>query len=230
MASLEDIVASLTDRLRSLELENQALQQGIRPENIREPKARTPRQVRRHPQTFPRKDEKPHSARIKPKSKYPRPSSGLSDKVANPAAIYAAEFRQLTADIDWNDAAIRSQFYSGLSSEIKDHLVHCESPVSLAAAMDQAIPTFCSESLQLPSEPRLTTDDMDIDFARRGPLTSSERQQRFSQGLCLVCGKSGHLKATCPWSNSRFRPQRQVQAIEMEGHSNEASGNDLGRL
>ncbi|KAH9263805.1 hypothetical protein BASA83_012791 [Batrachochytrium salamandrivorans] len=34
MASLEDIVASLTDRLRSLELENQALQQGTRPETL----------------------------------------------------------------------------------------------------------------------------------------------------------------------------------------------------
>ncbi|KAH9244456.1 hypothetical protein BASA81_018149 [Batrachochytrium salamandrivorans] len=39
-----------------------------------------------------------------------------------PGDIYAAEFRQLTADIDWNDAALRSQFYSGLSSEIKDRL------------------------------------------------------------------------------------------------------------
>ncbi|KAH9264558.1 hypothetical protein BASA83_011960 [Batrachochytrium salamandrivorans] len=99
MASLEDIVASLTDRLRSLELENQALQQGTRPESIREPKAALPDKFdgsRRH-------------------------------------------FRGFKPDIDWNDAALRSQFYSGLSSEIKDHLVHCESPVSLAAAMDQAI-------------------------------------------------------------------------------------------
>ncbi|KAH9263065.1 hypothetical protein BASA83_013624 [Batrachochytrium salamandrivorans] len=40
--NLEEIVASLTDRLRSLELENQALQQGIRPESIREPKAALP--------------------------------------------------------------------------------------------------------------------------------------------------------------------------------------------
>ncbi|KAH9246731.1 hypothetical protein BASA81_015695 [Batrachochytrium salamandrivorans] len=42
MASLEDIVASLTDPLRSLELENQTLQQGIRPENIRDPKPHSP--------------------------------------------------------------------------------------------------------------------------------------------------------------------------------------------
>ncbi|KAH9247293.1 hypothetical protein BASA81_015093 [Batrachochytrium salamandrivorans] len=42
--------------------------------------------------------------------------------------------------------------------------------------------------------------------------------------FALVCGQSGHLKATCPRSNSRFRPQRQVQAIAMEDSSNEVSG------
>ncbi|KAH9265278.1 hypothetical protein BASA83_011177 [Batrachochytrium salamandrivorans] len=81
-----------------------------------------------------------------------------------------------------------------------------------------------------PVQQRPTSNDMDIDFARRGPLTSSERQQRFSQGLCLVCGQSGHLKATCPKSNPRFRSQRQVQAIAMEDPNIEVSGNDLGRL
>ncbi|KAH9263619.1 hypothetical protein BASA83_012962 [Batrachochytrium salamandrivorans] len=42
LLALEEIVASLTDRLCSLEIENQALQQGIRPENLREPKAALP--------------------------------------------------------------------------------------------------------------------------------------------------------------------------------------------
>ncbi|KAH9244759.1 hypothetical protein BASA81_017817 [Batrachochytrium salamandrivorans] len=51
-----------------------------------------------------------------------------------------------------------------------------------------------------------STDDMDVDFARRGPLTPVERQRRMSQRLCLVCGQSGHLKATCPKSNSRLDP------------------------
>ncbi|KAH9244880.1 hypothetical protein BASA81_017689 [Batrachochytrium salamandrivorans] len=58
-----------------------------------------------------------------------------------------------------------------------------------------------------------STDDMDVDFARRGPLTPVERQRRMSQRLCLVCGQSGHLKATCPKSNSRFGSQRHVQAL-----------------
>ncbi|KAH9248039.1 hypothetical protein BASA81_014328 [Batrachochytrium salamandrivorans] len=266
-----------TDRLRSLEIENQALQQGIRPENLREPKAALPDKfdgTRRHFRGFINQMELVFQLQDK-RNKVSETKIPGSQPRNQPCAIYAAEFRQLTADIDWNDAALRSQFYSGLSSEIKDHLVHCESPVSLAAAMDQAIridnriferkqeqqynprqfrrnqpPTqpasrthpqqyqhryvdnFNHHPIQQPSapitstpvQPRRTTDDMDIDFARRGPLTTTERQQRFSQGLCLVCGKSGHLKATCPRSNSRFRPQRQVQAIEMEGHSNEAFG------
>ncbi|KAH9263640.1 hypothetical protein BASA83_012949 [Batrachochytrium salamandrivorans] len=149
-------------------------------------------------------------------------------------------------------AALRSQFYSGLSSEIKDHLVHCESRYRWlllwtkqsdrqqdferktgAAVQPRIIPTkpapnstcfsnlpsavpaapicfinsnhqqiqqpFCPTTAT-PVQPRLTSNDMDIDFARRGPLTNTERQQR---------------------------PQRQVQAIAMEDSNIEVSGNDL---
>ncbi|KAH6581149.1 hypothetical protein BASA61_009221 [Batrachochytrium salamandrivorans] len=41
--------------------------------------------------------------------------------------------------IEWNDSALRSQFYHGLSSEIKDALVHFDNPSSVSAAMDMAI-------------------------------------------------------------------------------------------
>ncbi|KAH9267206.1 hypothetical protein BASA83_010122 [Batrachochytrium salamandrivorans] len=58
--------------------------------------------------------------------------------------------------------------------------------------------------------PPRSSNDMDIDFARRGPLTSEERQQRMSRGLCLVCGQSGHLKANCPKSNPNFRAPNQL--------------------
>ncbi|KAH9248035.1 hypothetical protein BASA81_014324 [Batrachochytrium salamandrivorans] len=34
-----------------------------------------------------------------------------------------------------------------------------------------------------------SSDDMDIDFVRRGPLSSLERENRMKQGLCLVCGE-----------------------------------------
>ncbi|KAH9263804.1 hypothetical protein BASA83_012789 [Batrachochytrium salamandrivorans] len=53
---------------------------------------------------------------------------------------------------------------------------------------------------------------MDVDAIRRQPLTPAEREHRFRNGLCLVCGTQGHLKATCP-------SRRQVASI---------SGNVLG--
>ncbi|KAH9270318.1 hypothetical protein BASA83_007659 [Batrachochytrium salamandrivorans] len=96
----------------------------------------------------------------------------------------------------------------------------------------QYMNNYSRQSIHQPSAPitstpvqqRLTSDDMDIDFARRGPLTSSDRQKRLSQELCLVCGQSGHLKATCFKSNSRFKPQRQIQAIEMEHSQHQDPG------
>ncbi|KAH9263408.1 hypothetical protein BASA83_013196 [Batrachochytrium salamandrivorans] len=64
--------------------------------------------------------------------------------------------------------------------------------------------------------PPRSSNDMDIDFARRGPLTSEERQQRMSRGLCLVCGQSGHLKANCPKSNPNFRAPKSIRAIQID--------------
>ena len=40
---------------------------------------------------------------------------------------------------------------------------------------------------------------MEIDaLARRGPLTPAERSHRMTNGLCIICGSSGHLAAACP--------------------------------
>ncbi|KAH9265354.1 hypothetical protein BASA83_011166 [Batrachochytrium salamandrivorans] len=78
--------------------------------------------------------------------------------------------------------------------------------------------------------PPRSSNDMDIDFARRGPLTSEERQQRMSRGLCLVCGQSGHLKANCPKSNPNFRAPKSIRAIQIDDVDFESPGNDPGCL
>ena len=39
---------------------------------------------------------------------------------------------------------------------------------------------------------------------RRGPLTAEERAHRLSNNLCLICGKSGHLRANCPIRRQDF--------------------------
>ncbi|KAH9263144.1 hypothetical protein BASA83_013531 [Batrachochytrium salamandrivorans] len=165
-----------------------------------------------------------------------------------------------TSHLDWNDSALRAQFYFGLSYEIKDALVHFDTPSTLSLAIQQAIkvdnrlyerrlertevrgvtpyssqigsfllPDHNHQLLGLPTllginpasttttspmvvPPPRSSNDMDIDFARRGPLTSEERQQRMSRGLCLVCGQSGHLKANCPKSNPNFRAPKSIRA------------------
>ncbi|KAH9244487.1 hypothetical protein BASA81_018108 [Batrachochytrium salamandrivorans] len=210
----------LTMLSMSLELENQALQQGIRPDSLREPKAALPDKfdgTRRHFRGF-----------------------------INQLELYAYDLIMVGFQ------SKNEGYLCGLSSEIKDHLVHCESPVSLAAAMDQAIridnriferrqeqqynprslrrnplPSQTihrihsqqhqhrfidnpnHQQIHQPSAPitatpvqqRSTSNDMDYSICRRGPSNyHAERQQRFSQGLCLVCGQSGHLKVTCPRS------------------------------
>ncbi|KAH9263027.1 hypothetical protein BASA83_013665 [Batrachochytrium salamandrivorans] len=267
--------------LRSLELENQALQQVNHFANPREPKAALPDKfdgsrrsfrgfINQLELVFQLQDQRYDTDR----KKIATLGTLLTDKALSwynpyierpehyaqgnqPCAIYAAEFRQLTADIDWNDAALRSQFYSGLSSEIKDHLVHCETSISLSVAMDQAIridnriverrqeQQYVSRPFRRNPPlshfvPRSNTNQYSPTINQRmtwtlispggAHLHPSKGNDGMSQRLCLVCGQSGHLKATCPKSNSRFGSQRHVQAIEMDDSNVEMSGNDLGRL
>ncbi|KAH9266997.1 hypothetical protein BASA83_010190 [Batrachochytrium salamandrivorans] len=181
-------------------------------------------------------------------------------------------------DIDWNDAALRSQFYYGLSSEIKDALVHFDNPSSVSAAMDMAIridnrlferrqeqrlnhqqpsssyspatpsiscfknqqqqqqiffkprqpanQTRSDSFINLPSARPIkkSNNHMDIDFVRRGPLSSLEREHRMKQGLCLVCGKAGHRKTTCLKSRFNSDSSRNIHAIQTEATKQQDSG------
>ena len=59
-----------------------------------------------------------------------------------------------------------------------------------------------------------------IDIARvRGPLTSEEKQRWRAEGLCLYCGKEGHLVKDywAPGKKSRTTPIKQVITKPEEG-------------
>jgi hypothetical protein len=52
---------------------------------------------------------------------------------------YAANFQHLASDLQWNDTAFMAQFREGLSEEVKDMLLHHDSPSSLASMVALAI-------------------------------------------------------------------------------------------
>ncbi|KAH9260874.1 hypothetical protein BASA82_001106 [Batrachochytrium salamandrivorans] len=202
MTNLEEIVASLTDRLRSLELENQALQQGIRPKIYVNPKP--------HPTTeryaydlsswsaFKGKDE---ATLVNQQEQSPRPRSGLSDKETSPAPFMlpsSANCISTGTMPPFDHNSIVEQQYNPRNSDETPQLNLLSNTLSSTSSnnVDNSIiintATFCSQPLQLPSEPRRTYD-MDS-ICSSWPLTTTERQQRFSQGLCLVCGSQDTSK------------------------------------
>ena len=55
------------------------------------------------------------------------------------ASNYASEFRQLVCDINWDEPALISQFYSGLQDGVKDLLLTLSDPLTLDEAINQAV-------------------------------------------------------------------------------------------
>ena len=53
-------------------------------------------------------------------------------------SAYTAEFKQLQARIDWDDAALRTVFEAGLKENVKDGLVHHDKSESLHALIELA--------------------------------------------------------------------------------------------
>ncbi|KAH6603018.1 hypothetical protein BASA61_000528 [Batrachochytrium salamandrivorans] len=100
----------------------------------------------------------------------------------------------------------------------------------LTTPVDQQIQQPSAPITATPVQQRPTSDDMDIDFARRGPLTSSNDNRGLVKDSALFAVSQDTSKPLVLSPTLASDPQRQVQAIEMEGHSIEVSGNDLGRL
>ena len=55
------------------------------------------------------------------------------------AGQYTAEFRQLKEKINWNDAALRAQYYEGLKKNVKNELARIEWPDDLESLVKLAV-------------------------------------------------------------------------------------------
>jgi hypothetical protein len=138
------------------------------------------------------------------------------------AAMYAAEFQQLTCDLDWNDKAFMTRFRYGLRDDVKNLLITMPKVDTLEELISQSI--ICDNRLfELRQERRSgwTNDGtsaafskgpenhvtgpepMQIDAVRVKSLTPEERKRRMEGGLCLYCGEQGHRVGSCPRKQNR---------------------------
>ncbi|CCO33943.1 Retrotransposon-derived protein PEG10 AltName: Full=Embryonal carcinoma differentiation-regulated protein [Rhizoctonia solani AG-1 IB] len=133
-------------------------------------------------------------------------------------AAYATEFRTLLMSLDWNDAALRAQFYKGLHWHVKQQLAQKEDqPQDLEALIAAAIRIDnVRRELEISRPPRknrskptatATTNRpantgnprVDSERLKSDPnyVSEAERQRRRDEKLCIKCGKAGHRFAEC---------------------------------
>lgn len=133
-------------------------------------------------------------------------------------AAYATEFRTLLMSLDWNDAALRAQFYKGLHWHVKQQLAQKETqPQDLEELIAAAT---CINNIRWELEvsrpprknrpkPAATTSTscpantstpcIDSDRLKADPnyVSEAKRQRRRDEKLCIKCGKAGHRFAEC---------------------------------
>ncbi|CCO37993.1 hypothetical protein BN14_12154 [Rhizoctonia solani AG-1 IB] len=134
------------------------------------------------------------------------------------AAAYATDFRTLLMSLDWNDAALRAQFYKGLHWHVKQQLAQKEDqPQDLETLIAAAIRIDnVRHELEISRPPRENrsksaattsttctahtgTPCIDSDCLKSDPnyVSEAERQRRRNEKLCIKCGKAGRQFAEC---------------------------------
>lgn len=126
---------------------------------------------------------------------------------------FSIEFRTLAAESKWNDEALMSAFYSGLSEAVKDELASREwgptldGLITIAICLDQRIQERRRERRQhhpgrpatvstspSPSSAQAQEEPMEVDRYRLNP---TEKERRRREKLCLYCGAAGHFRDRC---------------------------------
>lgn len=149
-----------------------------------------------------------------------------------PVEDYKIEFRKWSVDTSWNEAALKYQFWLGLSEALKDELAPVETPatlerlIQLVIQLDRLLRERWSERIQshrptwvMPRAPPVTMatpisttassegEPMQIGLMR-STLTPEERMRRQQANLCLYCDSLGHVLRNCPVRPSKFLSSR----------------------
>jgi Ty3 transposon capsid-like protein len=149
------------------------------------------------------------------------------------ASVFCTKFLALSADTGFNEPALIDLFRSNLSPAIKDVLAtsaDCPSTINefikYVITIDNRLferklesrlgpRSFSPMPFQRHRGPAQIPVPMELDAIAsatvnkpsRGPLSQDEKDRRRRGGLCLYCGKAGHLALQCPAKN---RPARVI--------------------
>ncbi|KAF8751766.1 Retrotransposon gag protein [Rhizoctonia solani] len=145
---------------------------------------------------------------------------------------YVTEFRNLMAELDWNQEAYIAQFTRGLHWKVKELLSTKDSiPDNLKAIFAAAIKIDNirrkneeNRPKKVPAKPLATTATTSTTITRvrlsEDPnyVTPEERDCRRASGLCVKCGQKGHGIKQCPngWKATIKEAAKIGEVVELE--------------
>lgn len=132
---------------------------------------------------------------------------------------YVRQFRALSADLGYNDVALRGRFVGGLPDQLNDLLLSMPPPASFDELVAQALTiggrlAARQEAKQdARRQPRFSSPFLGFNGGRaptnptgpRGPLSDAERARRRNNNLCMFCGHAGHGVRDCPRAGPRHQ-------------------------
>ena len=141
-------------------------------------------------------------------------------KQTTSVSVYATEFLKFSGFLQWNDAALCSQFYRNLKPRIKDELCTIERPGDLKKLIDICIridnrmyDRFLERQVEPARSPPTPNNSrgqiydnrvvpMEIDSMSSKPsfkkVSPEEKARRKKLNLCAYCGETTHLIDSCP--------------------------------